>query len=32
MKQMKLQGIDYGAFAFGALLFAAMLVLRHFGL
>ncbi|MGX8693128.1 MAG: energy-coupling factor transporter transmembrane component T family protein [Clostridia bacterium] len=32
MKQMKLQGIDYAAFAFGALFLAAVIVLRHFGL
>ena len=32
MKQMKLQGIDYAAFALGALFLAAVIVLRHFGL
>ena len=32
MKQMKLQGIDYAAFAFGAAFLAAVIVLRHFGL
>ena len=32
MKQMKLGRIDCAAFALGALLFAAMLTLRHFGL
>ena len=31
-KQMKLQGIDYAAFAFGAAFLAAVIVLRHFGL
>ena len=32
MKQMKLQGIDYAAFALGALFLAAVIVLRHFGI
>ena len=32
MKQMKLQGIDYAAFALGALFLAAVIVLRHFRL
>ena len=32
MKQMKLQGIDYAAFALGAVFLAAVIVLRHFGL
>ena len=32
MKQMKLQGIDYAAFALGAFFLAAVIVLRHFGL
>ncbi len=32
MKQMRLQGIDYAAFALGALFLAAVIALRHFGL
>ena len=32
MKQMKLQGIDYAAFALGAVFLAAVIALRHFGL
>ncbi len=32
MKQMRMQGIDYAAFALGALFLAAVIVLRRFGL